>query len=232
MAKKTDNRDTADTDRQRGATFVEYALIVALVASVASVGVRGVTAVASAMFDNVKHSIEVGQGGVEVSDAPTTTTTTTTTIPPTTTTLPPTTTTTTKPATTTTTAPTTTTTTAPAGPTKTGATFGTSSTSVNYNGWYLATSVTVKGNNGAVLANATVTITLHYPVNWFGSTSFTDTTVTVTTDAQGRATINAGPFGRTTYWGNTTQVQLTISGITSGSVPWDGTAASQTILAP
>jgi Flp pilus assembly pilin Flp len=228
MAKKTDNRDTADTDRQRGATFVEYALIVALVASVASVGVKGVTAVASAMFDNVKHSIEVGQGGVEVSDAPTTTTTTTTTIPPTTTTLPPTTTTTTttRPPTTTTT-----TTTAPAGPTKTGATFGTSSTSVSFFGWNLATSVTVKGNNGAVLPNATVTVTLTYPVTAFGRTTYQTDTVTATTNAQGVATITAGPYGRS-FFGNTTDVTLTISGITSGTVPWDGTAASQTILAP
>jgi Flp pilus assembly pilin Flp len=231
MARNTDRDGTAATDRQRGATFVEYALILALVASVATGGVKAVTAVASAMFGNVKHSIEVGQGGVEVSDAPTTTTTTTTTIPPTTTTLPPTTTTTTTAPTTTTTRPATTTTTAPAGPTKTGATFGTATTSSSYFGWNLSTSLTVKGNNGAVLAGATVTVTLHYPVaTWYGTT-YTDTTVTVTTDAQGKATINAGPFGQS-IWGSTSQVQLTVTGITSGTVPWDGTAASQTVNAP
>jgi hypothetical protein len=104
---------------------------------------------------------------------------------------------------------------------------------VSYAGWSLSTSLTVKGNNGAVLAGATVTVTLHYPVTtYWGGTTYTDTTVTVTTDAQGKATINAGPFLRNSFFGNTTQVQLTVSGITSGSVPWDGTAATQTVAAP
>jgi hypothetical protein len=98
-------------------------------------------------------------------------------------------------------------------------------------GWSLATSVTVLGNNGAVLPNTTVTVTLYYPVTVFGRTTYKTDTVTATTDAQGRATINAGPFGQS-FFGNTTNVTLTISGVTSGSVPWDGTAATQNVDAP
>ncbi|MBV9951495.1 MAG: hypothetical protein JO291_06060 [Acidimicrobiia bacterium] len=233
MHRNRDEDGKKAVDRQRGATLVEYALIVALVASVGSVAVKGFTAVVSSVLGDVKHSIEVGQGGVETADAPTTTTTAppTTVAPPTSTTT--TTTTTTAPTTTTTTtAPRTTTTTAPPGPTKTGATFGPVTTSTTSSAWYLSTTLTVKGDNGAVLPNATVTVTLHYPVNFLGRITYTDDTVTVTTDAQGHATVSGGPYGRNTYLLGVSQVTLSVTNVTSGSVPWDGSAGSVTVLMP
>src|SRR3954452_244636 len=227
MHRNTDERGRAE--RERGTTLVEYALIVALVASVASVAVKGVTAAVGSLLGDVKHSIEVGQGGVETADPSTTTAPPTTQAPPVTST---TTTTTTPPTTTTTTAPRTTTPTAPPGPTKTGATFGAVTTSTTSAGWYFSTTVTVKGDNGAALANATVTVTLHYPVNLLGRITYQDDTLTVTTDAQGKATVTDGPYGRIAGWNSTTQVAVTVSGVTSGTVPWDGTAATVTANAP
>jgi Flp pilus assembly pilin Flp len=211
---------------ERGATVVEYALIFALVASVAMVGVRGVTAAVGFVLGDVKHSIEYGRGDLQAADPTTTTAPTTTTTAPTTTSTTTTTTTTTAPTTTTTTAPTTTTT-APA--TQSAGSFSSVSTSVYfYFYWTASTTVTVTGSNGAPLANATVKVQLRYPTKgWFGTT-WNEDVVTVQTDSQGRATVTAGPYTR----GTTESVTFTIQGITSGTVPWNGSAATTTANEP
>ncbi len=92
--------------KERGASIVEYSVLLALVALVAVPAMGNATSAGSdALGDSVAHFAYAGDGGIST---PTTTvppTTTTTTVPPTTTTttVPPTTTTTTVPTTTTTT---------------------------------------------------------------------------------------------------------------------------------
>jgi Flp pilus assembly pilin Flp len=192
---------------ERGATLVEYALMVALVALVSLAAIDLLEGAARQSYDRAEFS--VGRG--------TSVTTTTKPKPPPTTT---------KPVTTTTTRPAATTTTRPAATTTTTAPRRSSAALVDVttatSGWTRWTGsavVRLTDTTGAAVAGARVQVR----VTAGGSTQ----TVTVTTDASGRATVDVGPYDW--LFGGITSAELTVVGVDGGNVPWDGVGPSTTI---
>jgi hypothetical protein len=57
-------------------------------------------------------------------------------------------------------------------------------------------------------------------------------TVTVTTDASGRATVAVGPYSWFGSWGGTGHADVEVVDVTGADASWDGTPVSATIRSP
>jgi Flp pilus assembly pilin Flp len=205
---------------ERGATLVEYTLLVALV-----------TVVGIPAFDFLRHSVldhyERPAGYRDRNDEvvappPSTTAPPVTVAPTTTTTSPPTTTTTAPPPTTTTRPPATTTTTAPR--VVASATFSNATSWANtWYRWSGSAQVRVTDASGRVLAGAEVEIRI--------TAGGSERTVTVTTDSTGRATVDVGPYDYLYGYG-TGSAGLRVVGVDAPNGTWDGNGRTTTIYAP
>jgi Flp pilus assembly pilin Flp len=214
-----------EQDRSRGATLVEYALIVGLVASVAMGAVEVVKSSADSKFNEVKHDIEGGEAvaGPQTSTPPTT-------APPTTS--PPTTAATTT--TTTTTKPTTTTTTAPK-VTKGGGTFGpVDATKSGKKYWMAETVLTVQGSDGKPIAGAVMTVTIRLLVtDRWGDQNWEESEVEVTTGADGTVSVATDSLKSGSGKNSVDKVEFRLTGgELPGGVNWDGTETSASASQP
>ncbi|MFN8016692.1 MAG: hypothetical protein U0P45_01075 [Acidimicrobiales bacterium] len=241
--------------RQRGASLVEVALIVAVVAMVALVALRFVGSRSNRSLDAAGQTIHAagtddgvgggggggagGGGGTTVPPAVEVTTTLaaggggsgTGDVPP-----PPTTTSTTN---TTTTSPTTTTsaptptTTASAPAVASARIADPSARMVGSTSWQASATLTLEDQTGAPMAGATVTVRIRtLKVAWNGSQSWVTTTMDATVDADGHVALDTGPYK---YAGGNriTKVEYTVTDVAlAGEGSWDGTTATTTIGAP
>lgn len=209
----------AQRSSQRGATLVEYSMLVAFVAVACMSALDFLGVGAETKFIRVNESVRTGEYD-ETAAPPAGGGSTPTTSAPTTTTAP---------------APTTTTsTTAPSGPTTTtapartaSATLGSTDSWTTYWGyaWTGSAVLTLRDAGGAPLAGATVTIRLQ-PDGGAAST------VTVTTSANGTATIDVGLYSRYTS-DPVRKVDVIVVDVDAGSgTTWDGAASQVTVTAP
>jgi Flp pilus assembly pilin Flp len=205
-------RPTGEHDTMRGATLVEYALIVAVVAMVTMTSIEAMRGHVGAILGALTRDIETSSYRRTPAG--------TTSVPPVATTAPPST------AAPTTIAPTTTTTT-PA--TSGSADLANPTATSNGYTWTATSSVSLRDENGRPIADAVVTVTIRHQVrSWFG-TSWQETQVEVTTGGDGTAAIQAGPYWRLT----TAEVEIQVTGATlPGGLTWDGQASSATAHAP
>jgi Flp pilus assembly pilin Flp len=208
---------------ERGAALVEYVMLVALVALVASAAIDHIGTALDDHYETTADGVGGGSwsspggtpggGGGDVGPAPTTnppvpTSTTTTTTPPTTTT----------PATTTTT-------TAPPSATARAVVFASSSWSAGWFRWAGSATYVIVDGAGRPIVGASVQVR----VTTSGGTT---TTVTVSTDANGRAVVEVGPYEWYGSWGGTSHVDVAILGVVAPGSTWDGSAPTTRLDVP
>ena len=239
LRRRPESVDSGRSTRERGATLVEYSLLVALLA-VPTIGA------AEMMQDGATTKVNSTAAGISTKTIPvvpttaggggsTTTTTTTTTLPPTTTTTtpPPTTTTTVAPTTTTTVAPTTTTTKASGSASSWTAPTATSTGNKKDKRWTVSPSVRVLDNLGAKVAGASVTVTITYKDRdgrWQR-----DSDVTSSTDANGNVTFTPSQaFGTNTdsNYKYASEVVFTITKVEKPGLTWNGSGSAVTVKNP
>lgn len=224
---------------ERGATLVEYALLVAVLAIPVGAGADVVFDSAKGKF--TKTAAEVGVQGEEgkvttTTEKPTTTTTTapTTTTSTTTTTVKPTTTTTTttvKPTTTTTVKPTTTTTVKST--TSSGSFSSPTVTTVDKGKkWQATSTLTVLDDKGTPIADADVKIKVRWlEVNSKGKETWKEDTIDGETGKGGTATVDSGSLNLTSN-PKVTKVEFTLVEVDADDLKWDGKQVGISASAP
>jgi Flp pilus assembly pilin Flp len=224
---------------ERGATMVEYALIVAVFLVPLGYGVSFLMDSGSGQIEKVstgvarsdlEASTTIEDGGTATTLATTTTTSTTTTTAPTTTTTVKPTTTTTAPTTTTTVKPTTTTTTVKA--TNSAGTMAQATATRSGNSWSATTTVTVKDDKGAAIVGAKVTVLVRtLQIDSKGKQTWVETTTTATSGAGGSIAVNATNLART---GNPyiDKVEFVLTDVQATGLTWDGNQAKTSVSVP
>lgn len=194
---------------ERGATLVEYALLVALVAAV---GLPAFSHLRDASLDRFEQGIVPGgspSDGPDPSEPEPTSPPSTAPPPPPPTTVPP------------TTAPPTT-----APPVAASVQFDdVRSWSAGWFRWSGSAELIVTDAQGRPQPSAVVDVRVT-------TSGGTERTVTVTTDATGRATIEVGPYDWYGGWGGTSRVDLQVSGVEVDGGTWDGAATATTLRPP
>lgn len=237
-------RTAADTDHtatgtrsERGATIVEYALIVAVFLVPFAYTVSFLTDSGGGQIKKISTGVARAdlEATTTIADSAnttlattTTTSTTTTTAPTTTTTVKPTTTTTTAPTTTTTVKPTTTTVKA----TKSGGTMAQATATKSGNSWSATTTVTVTDDKGAPIVGAKVTVLVRtLQIDNKGKQTWVETTTTATSGAGGSIAVNAANLART---GNpfVDKVEFVLTDVQATGLTWDGNQATSSVSVP
>ena len=215
---------------ERGATLVEYVLLISVFVIPASLGVQFMQNGAEAKIGHVAGGVahaDAENPTTTIDGAGTTTSTTTTSTTTTTTVKPTTTTTTVKPTTTTTTVkPTTTTSTTTTTTVKASKSTGTisqaTSTAQDKNLWTSTTTITVKDNLGKPVVGATVTVKVRtLVVDKKGKQSWVETTEEGTTNSSGNVVVTVTDMARkaTPY---VDQIEFSVTAITYSGLTWDG----------
>ncbi len=218
---------------ERGATLVEYALIVAVLVLPVAGGVQALQDSAKGHFQEQANGMKRPYSSrVEVAAAttlpgPSTTTTVAPSTTTTTTTVP----TTTVPTTTTTAAPVTTTTTTVQATTAS-ATLSAPRTTSGGSTWSIATDLTVRNNLGTAVGGASVSVTVRLlAVDNRGVGTWSESVASGTTGADGVAVIDSGTVRRTgnPYVG---RIEIVVRSVTATGLVWNGAASTISATAP
>lgn len=216
---------------ERGATLVEYVVLISVFVIPATLGVQFMQDGAEAKIGHVASGVAHADSenptttiDGETTTSTTTTSTTTTTAPTTTTTRPPSTTvappTTTRPPSTTTTTTSTTTTTVKASK-STGSMSQATSTAQDKNYWTSATTITVKDNLGKPVVGAKVDVKVRtFVVDKKGKGTWVETTQQGTTNSSGVVVVTVKDMARKAPYVD--QIEFSVTAITFSGLTWDG----------
>jgi Flp pilus assembly pilin Flp len=228
--------DTSHMDRhrhprhaERGASLVEYALLVAVLALGTLAGLDALQSSASAAFREQAAEMSDPPAADVASNTPTTAAPTTappTTTPPTT--APPTTTRPTTTTTSTTTTTTTTTTTVPKATTATG-TWGATSATRDGNRWNASATLTVTDDRGQAVRGATASVKVEYRID--GGGWQTGQPVSGATSSSGTLQVSTADLARSGK-SPVTSIRYTVTTVDAAGLRWVGGSPSTTLSAP